>query len=191
MKKKKQPEKPTYREELEKKILEKLNAATTDTLFPADIAGEVDCAVVKVIAVAVKNGWEHHKSYITLKPVSREQEYHRASLTRVKTTMSEEEKKEEEVKMPALRSLPEIKFHEAGDGEPYTVHKGIGCMIDSGAMVEVWEIKDNTGFHVVTRRPTDDGKQIVLRFGLTRQAAQALAGLLTDKLYPEDGLELK
>jgi hypothetical protein len=88
MKKKKQQEKPTYRDELEKKILDKLDSAMTNTLFPADIATEVDCAVVKVIAVAVKNGWKHHKSYISLKPPLpsgvQEQEYHRASLTRIK-----------------------------------------------------------------------------------------------------------
>jgi hypothetical protein len=92
---------------------------------------------------------------------------------------------EEEIK-PTVRSLPEVKFHEAGEAEAYTIHKGIGCVIPSGAMVEIWEIKDDTGFHVVTRKPTDDGKQVVLRFGLTRDAARALCGLLMDKLDPVD-----
>ena len=85
-------------------------------------------------------------------------------------------------------SRPEMSFHDLpADDDEVTRHDGVGCVIPSGAMLEVWRILENDGLIVKIRKPLDDGKQSLLSFGLSRDAAIALHGLLCDRLlYPEN-----
>lgn len=83
-------------------------------------------------------------------------------------------------------SRPEVPFHELPQERKVNLHDGIGIVIPSGAMIEVWKIEGEGGVQINIRRPLDDGRQSVLRFGLTREAALALHGLLDQQLYPEN-----
>ena len=83
-------------------------------------------------------------------------------------------------------SRPEVPFSELPDERNVQLHDGIGCVIPSGAMLEVWRIKGEEGFSIKIRRPLEDGRQSVLRFGLTKEAALALHGLLDQQIYPEN-----
>lgn len=82
-------------------------------------------------------------------------------------------------------SRPEVSFLELPK-EKISVYDGIGCVIPSGSMLEVWRIADNQGLQIKIRRPLDDGTQSVLHFALTQEAALALHGLLDAQLYPEN-----
>lgn len=79
----------------------------------------------------------------------------------------------------------EIDFSSLPKKDKITRYDGIGCVIPSGARLEVWRIKKGEGLHVIIRNPMEDGNQSVLPFGLTREAARALHGLLDQQLYPE------
>lgn len=79
---------------------------------------------------------------------------------------------------------PEIDFSSLLKTDKITRYAGIGCVIPSGARIEVWRIKESDGLHIKIRNPLDDGNQSVLAFGLTREAAMALHGLLDQQLYP-------
>lgn len=82
-------------------------------------------------------------------------------------------------------SRPEVSFLELPK-EKISVYDGMGCVIPSGSMLEVWRIADNKGLQIKIRRPLDDGTQSVLHFALTQEAALALHGLLDAQLYPEN-----
>lgn len=93
--------------------------------------------------------------------------------------------------MPALDfsrvdSRPEVSFHELSPEGTVNLHDGLGCVITSGAMIEVWKIENDDGVRIKIRRPLDDGRQSVLRFGLTHDAATALHGLLGQQIYYEN-----
>ena len=80
-------------------------------------------------------------------------------------------------------TMPEVPLHELPKPEPYRIVNGKGCEIPSGAVVEVWEVDGSESLAFVIRKPIGDGKQSVLRFSLTREAAVALSGLLSLKLH--------
>lgn len=87
--------------------------------------------------------------------------------------------------MKHVSELPETPYSEVLPCAPYKLINGVGCDIPNGSMVELWEIQGSENFHIRMRNPLPDGTQSVLRFGITKEAAVALTGLLIAKLYPE------
>lgn len=87
--------------------------------------------------------------------------------------------------MKHVSELPETPYDEVPPCAPYKPINGVGCDIPNGSMVEVWNIQDSEDFHIRMRKPLPDGTQSVLRFGITKEAAAALTGLLINKLHPE------
>jgi hypothetical protein len=52
-------------------------------------------------------------------------------------------------------------------------------------MIEVWHIQGEDGLHITLKRKLDDETYSRLAFGISREAAIALCGLLQAQLYPE------
>ena len=74
-------------------------------------------------------------------------------------------------------------FHDLPTRE-VIIHDGIKTTIPSGATISVWKVKDSDSLHVSVRNPLPDGNKSLLKFGLSRPAAIALAGLLQLQLEP-------
>lgn len=73
---------------------------------------------------------------------------------------------------------PEVDFSTLPLDVKATFKDGIALVIESGAMIEVWDIEGG-GYHFRIRRPLDDGRQSVLKFSLSGEATEALCGLLS------------
>jgi hypothetical protein len=84
-----------------------------------------------------------------------------------------------------VESMPDVPF-DSLPPEKITLRDGIGVAIPSGATLQVWKVEERDGFHIKIRRPLDDGTRSLLKFGLSRDAAIALHGLLQMQLYPEN-----
>jgi hypothetical protein len=88
-------------------------------------------------------------------------------------------------------TMPEVPFHELPiEHHNIAVHDGIGITIPSGSRVEVWRVKDSDGIQICMRRPLQSCRQSVLRFGLTRDAAEALFEMLHTQIYTTPNDEL-
>lgn len=66
------------------------------------------------------------------------------------------------------------------------VYDGMGVTCPNESIVEVWRVKDDDGFHIKLRRKLEDGKMSLLKFGMSRESAIALVGLLQMQMCPED-----
>lgn len=82
-------------------------------------------------------------------------------------------------------STKEIPHHELPADE-ITIHSGIGCECPNGSILEIWNVKEHDGFHIKLRRKIDDETISVLKFGISREAAAGLCGMIQAKLYPEE-----
>lgn len=81
-------------------------------------------------------------------------------------------------------SMPEVPFHRSPiDYDNITVYDGAFQTIPSGARVEVWRVKGAEGIYIVMRRPLPDGRQRVIKFLLTNDAAEALYGLIQATIF--------
>lgn len=81
--------------------------------------------------------------------------------------------------------MPDVPF-DSLPTQKVTLRDGIGVVIPSGATLQVWQVEERDGFQIKIRRPLDDGTRSLLKFGLSRDAAIALHGLLQMQLYPEN-----
>ena len=65
------------------------------------------------------------------------------------------------------------------------IHNGLGITCPNGSMIEVWQIQGDDGLHITLKRKLDDDTYSRLKFGISREAAIVLCGLLQTQLYPE------
>lgn len=84
-----------------------------------------------------------------------------------------------------IYDLPEVPFHELPPGDPAKFHKPLRFQCKNGSVVEVWSAADGDGFLVNLRKPLEDGRQSLLKFGISKEAAFVLCVLLDMKLHPQ------
>jgi hypothetical protein len=70
-----------------------------------------------------------------------------------------------------------------------TIHSGVGCTCQNGSIVEVWRIEGDDGFHIKLRRKLDDGRMSLLDFGMSLEAATALAAALQMQICPDENMQ--
>jgi hypothetical protein len=70
-----------------------------------------------------------------------------------------------------------IPFHDLPT-EGVMLRSGVCTTIPSGAMIAVLKHEDDDGISIRISKPLEDGKKSLLSFGLSRDAAIALIGLL-------------
>lgn len=63
-----------------------------------------------------------------------------------------------------------------------TLINGLICDLPDNRRVEVWQVKEESGYCIRIFRPTNDGKTSKLMFGLKPPAAMALMQLLSKQL---------
>jgi hypothetical protein len=81
--------------------------------------------------------------------------------------------------------MNEVPFHELPT-HSVTLRDGIGTRCPNGSEVEVWKVMGGDSLHIKLRRQLDDGSKSKLGFGMSRESALALVGLLQWHLYPEE-----
>lgn len=84
---------------------------------------------------------------------------------------------------PEVVPFAEADIHRI---ETVHLHSGEGIKLSGERSIEVWRMAEKEGLCVRIFRPTDDGKISKLLFGLTEEAARALAVLLVTHLNTED-----
>lgn len=87
---------------------------------------------------------------------------------------------------PRVDELEEVPFHELPPGDTVPFDRPLGAVCRNGSMVEVWSEVESDGFLVKLRKLLEDGRQSVLKFGLSKEWALVLCYLLDMKLYPPE-----
>jgi len=91
--------------------------------------------------------------------------------------------------LPSVAGSPSlVPFHEAAvvKHKNAEYHDGLVANLPGNRAVEVWRVKDSTGYLVRILAPTTDGKRSLLKFGLTQDAAHALHDTLCGQIRREN-----